>query len=161
MRIRKINIVEGDFTYGQRLAIDDIFQNAELSEYGKLKACFVELYGWTPRILPPRMRVRWIDDMVAGIEHWVRVEQATLKYEPTEDERKAGIEDYSKNVGHLANIKALAKDYGIDPDALLAWKWAKVYGIMLTDLESFRYQQRLTEVSNRKYAATSKYKTHS
>lgn len=143
MRLRRIDYEGGAFTYGNRIAVAHICQDTTISEYAKMKACWHELYGWNARLLPLPWRVRELERMMRGLAHWAEVEQQTLKYEPTPEELRAGIKDYSDAVGDMGTIKAMAKAYAQDPDTVLGWSWGKVYGILLTDLEEYRFGERL------------------
>lgn len=151
MRIRRIDYIAGEFTYANRIAMTKILQQEELSEYQRIKMCWIELYGWTPRFMPPRRRAKEFELFTAGLKHWVDLEQEKLKYEPTAEELRAGIKSYSEAVGDMATIKALAKAYHIDPDDVLRWEWGKVFGILSTDLEEFKFSERLRKEYENKH----------
>jgi hypothetical protein len=75
--------------------------------------------------------------MLEGIEYWVELESQTLKYDPTPEQERAGI-------------KAIAEKFAFDPDVVLDWQWAKVYGILHADLKEYLYERRLTEIMSNK-----------
>lgn len=149
MRIRRIDYKGGTFTYAQRIAVTDIMQGGQ-SDYMKMKAMWRELYGWSARWMLPRRRAKEFARMLEGFGYWAELEQRTLKYEPSEEQKRAGITDYMKAVGDMGTIKAMAKAYCCDPDTILTWEWAKVYGILLTDLEEYRFEERLREQYKKK-----------
>lgn len=147
----QLNVAAGDFTYGNRIALGDIFQNEELSEYRKMASAFKEIYGYSCRLLPLRRRVRVLTAIVRDFAAWCNNEQTLLKYDPTPDELAAGINDLSKKVGSMATVHAIARKYAKDPDEILKWEYSKVFGILYTDLENTKYEQRLNKVINAKY----------
>ena len=92
------------------------------------------------KILPYFKRI------IEGLEFWSEQEQTLLKYEPSQEELRAGIKDFSKKVGEFSTIKALAKAYNKDPDDILKWEYGKVFGILYTDLEEFKFNKRYQKV---------------
>ena len=145
MRIREWKYNDGEFSYGQRIAIGEILQNEDKTWYQRIKECWKELYGWNVRLLIPILRVKMLDRMTEGIRYWVDVEEKTLKYEPTAEENKAGLAKLNAEVGHLGTVKALAEKFGVDPDIILGWQWGKVYGILFAELKESEYQRRLMD----------------
>lgn len=150
MRLREWNYTEGDFTYGQRIAVGQIFTDTSRSEYRRMSDAWRELYGWSARLMPPRIRVRRFDRMLDGLRDLVNLEQQLLDYKPTAEEERAGIKDYAQRVGDMGTLKAIAKAYSQDPDSVLKWKYGKVFGILQTDLEEYKYQLRLQKAMSRR-----------
>lgn len=156
--IGRLDILGGCFTYGNRIAIGEIFADESLSWYGKLKAAHKELYGYTCRLLPRRWRYKRLAAIIEGIRSWMEKEQKLLHYTPTNDEVAAGLEEFGKKVGAMATVKALGKAYGKDPDEILRWSYSKVFGILYTDLEETMYNRRYTKVvRNKPYNNGRKY----
>lgn len=147
----KLDIAGGRFTYGNRIAVGIIFSNDELTDYKKLKALYNELYGYSADWLPRSKRFKVLDRLAEGMADWVKKEQAMLHYEPKDEEKRAGIDDYSKKVGDFATIKALAKEYAQDPDTILKWDYGKVFGILYANLEEHKYHERYQRVIDDKY----------
>ena len=150
MRLREYKMQEGGFTYSQRIEMADIFTDASLSAWDKVFKAHRLLYGWSGRRLPRRWMTARLTRMVDGIEYWCDAEKVALEYRPKAEEKGAGIEAYSKAVGDMGTIKAVAKAYSRDPDEVLKWPWAKVFGILQTDLEEFKYSERLREAYERR-----------
>ena len=123
IRLREWDYMNGEFSYGQRLGVGDIFQDENLSEYQRLKAAWKELYGWSLRLMLPFMRARRVKRMLDGIKYWADVESKTLNFEPDDDAKKAGIALLSEEVGTLGTVKALAEKFKCDPDVILGWQW--------------------------------------
>lgn len=136
----------GEFTYGNRIALGDIFAEEGKTEYQKLKAAFHEVYGYSCRLVPLRRRLAMLNDIAQGLLSWVEKEQKLLHYKPSPNELAAGIKELSERVGSMSTIKAIAKAYGRDPDEVLQWSYSKVFGILFTDLEEFNYQTRYNKI---------------
>lgn len=144
MRLREWNYEEGLFTYAQRIAVGEALLTED-SDYQKLKACWRVLYGWSARLMPLRMRIRRFRRMIKGLNYWCELEKNTLKYTPTEEQKRAGIDRLFQEVGYMGTIKSLAEQFGLDPDTVLQWEWSKVYGILLADLKENDYRDRLMD----------------
>ncbi len=149
--VGSLDIEGGEFTYGNRIALGAILSDESRSEYQRLKAAFRELYGYSCRLLPLGLRMRLFDRLVAGLTAWIRREEELLHYEPTAEEVAAGVGELTRRVGHFATLKALAKAYGRDPDEVLGWDYAKVFGILQTDLEEHKFEERYAKVIHDKY----------
>lgn len=140
-----IDFESKDFTYGNRIAMSDIFGNEALNEYEQMKAAFKELHGFDAKWLPIRRRIKAFQNIAQGLKRWIDQEKELLNYEPSADELAAGVKELGKKVGNLSTIKALAKAYGKDPDEVLKWDYSKVFGILYTDLEERKYENRLNK----------------
>lgn len=148
MRLREWTYEDGLFSYGQRIAAGDILSDDSRSEYMRLKDCWRELYGWNARLMPPRMRARRFARMMKGLRHWFDLEAQTLRFTPSASQERAGIAQMFAEVGHMGTVKAMAEKFSMDPDAVLRWEWAKVYGILIADLREYEYEQRYARQMN-------------
>lgn len=97
------------------------------------------------------------EKVVRGIEYWLDKEKE-LKYEPTSEEKKAGIEDISKKLKEFSTIDAIALRMHISHDDVLKIPYATVYLMLLNDMEVFKYQKRLTKIQQQKHDASLKSK---
>lgn len=143
--MEKIDIKAGLMTFGQRIELGKIFANPELDELGKFEQTFICLHENKPKAKEYSKLVPYFMEIVEGIQYWAQQEATLLKYEPTAKEKKAGVKELSIKTGDLGTIKALAKNYHQDPDAILLWQYGKVFGILYTDLEEYKYQLRYQE----------------
>lgn len=146
-----IDIPAGDFTYGNRIALGQIFADESTSAYKRLCAAFRELYGYPARLLPLKRRVRVLTALSRGVAEWIEKEQQLLTYEPSQDEKAAGLEEYAHRVGDISTPNAIAGKFGLDPDTVLRWPYAKVFGILWADLEGAKYERKLNKVINERY----------
>lgn len=148
--IGHLDIIGGEFTYGNRIAIGNIFGDEKKGIYRRLKEAHSEIYGYSCRWLPKRWRYKRLTAMAEGIRFWVEQEQAKLNYTPTADELAAGIEELGKKVGALSTIKSLAKTFATDPDVILRWPYSKVFGFLHLELQESNFNRRFSAVIKNK-----------
>lgn len=149
---RRLNLLEDEaFTYGQRIALGQLFGEPAESEFKRLLRAFRTVYEYSPRLLPRRVRFARLTALVKDLEEWVRREQALLSYTPSADELAAGVEELGKKVGSLGTVQALARSYGTDPDVILAWPYTKVFGILYADLEENKYKDKYQKIVNARF----------
>ena len=142
-----IDIRNGDLTYGNYISIKNCIRNLNNEDEVKtITAIIKELYDYELQTNDFMVIVPFMEKIIADMVYWQEQEQTMLKYEPTTEEIRAGILEYSKKVGDLATVKSIAKEYAQDPDDILKWKWSKVFGILYTDLESFNFQRKYTSI---------------
>lgn len=153
-----LDIQGGAFTYGNRIAIGQIFNDGSLTEYQRLKAAHKELYGYSCRWLPLRRRYKRLMAIVEGVSYWCQIEAQELAYTPTADEIAAGIDDLRKKVGDLATIEAIAEKFSKDPDEVLQWSYSKVFGFLRTDLLRNKYMEKYHKQTSKRNGANTKYR---
>lgn len=151
IKLGVVSLEDDVFTYGNRIALGDIFGNMEISEYQRMKEAFREVYGYSCRLVPIGKRVQMLHKLVKEFAKICQNEQELLKHTPTADELAAGILDLSKRVGPISTYKALAKDFGKDPDEILRWPYSKVLGLLYADLEEYKFNERYSKVIDAKY----------
>ena len=141
----KINVKEGDLSFGQRINIGKILTNEAIEEMDKLKQVWKCLYGVDLKLTSTNTKKMLLEfeEVIDGIIFWIKKETELLKYNPTPEEQRAGINDLSSKIGEFGTVKAIAKAYSRDPDEVLKWKYGKVFGILYTDLEEHRFQVKL------------------
>ena len=148
--MRKINIKEGQMTFGQRIELGRILTDPNLTELDKFRASMVCIDPKFSIREMPRCIDYWAE-VLEGITYWIEREKKELHYDPTEEEKAAGIASLSKYTGEMSTIMSLAKDYGKDPDEILGWKYGKVFNILFTNLQGHLYQVRLQKVREKKW----------
>lgn len=147
--IQRIDIQGGQMTFGQRIELGRIITEKELTDLDKMKAGMKCLgVKWSLRCSSEI--VEYWYEVLMGIKYWIEREQTELKYEPSAEEKAAGIAQLSLVVGEMATITALAKDYSKDPDEILEWKYGKVYNLLFTNLQSHLFRERLNKELERK-----------
>lgn len=145
-----IDIKSGKMTYGQRLDLGAILSDKDKSEVELFDGVFMCLYNKVPAAHQFNKLLPIYQSILEGIVYWIEKENVMLKYDPTPEEKRAGIKELSEKVGDMGTLKALAKAYGTDPDEILKWEYGKVFGILYTDLEEAKYRRRYQEVIDRK-----------
>lgn len=150
---RRLNILEDEaFTYGQRIALGQLFEGDAENEYGRLLKAFRIVYEYSPKLLPRGVRFSRITALVEELKEWISREQNMLHYAPSADELAAGVEELGKKVGSLGTVQALARSYGVDPDVVVAWPYTKVFGILYADLEENKYKDKYQKIVNARYS---------
>ena len=145
----KIDIKAGEMTFNHRIELGKILSGND-SEIVKFQKVFECLHNFTPMFTQYNLLLEYFKQIIEGLAYWIDVESKLLKYEPTAEEKQAGIKELSVKIGELGTIDALAEKYGIDPDEVLKWQYAKVFGILFSDLEKSKYQRKYHEVINKK-----------
>lgn len=92
----------------------------------------------------------YIKEIAEGLNFWAEQEKEKLNIEPTPEQIRAGVKEYSEKVGVSGTIYALARQFKIDPDVILQWQWAKVFGILYADVEQYKYTERFNKIINSK-----------
>lgn len=147
--IQRIDIQGGQMTFGQRIELGRIITEKELTDIDKMKEG-MQCLGAKWSLRNTSEIVEYWYEVLMGIKYWIEREQTELKYEPSAEEKAAGIAQLSLVVGEMATITALAKDYSRDPDEILEWKYGKVYNLLFTNLQSHLFRERLNKELERK-----------
>ena len=147
MRFRKVDVKSGAFSFGERIEIGHIM-TSEDDPYVKAVFVFKTLHGFRPNWLAVQLLNRYILSIFEGLKYWLEAEK-NLKYTPTPEEAEAGIEDFSKKIGEVGTVTELAEKFGKDPDVILRWDYAKVYGIMYAALEKYKFQKKVQKIVER------------
>lgn len=147
--IQRIDIKGGQMTFGQRIELGRIITDKDLTDLDKMKEG-MQCLGAKWSLRNTSEIVEYWYEVLGGIKYWIEREQAELKYEPSAEEKTAGIAQFSLAVGEMATITALAKDYSKDPDDILEWKYGKVYNLLFTNLQSHLFRERLNKELERK-----------
>ena len=147
--IQRIDIQGGQMTFGQRIELGRIITEKELTDIDKMKEG-MQCLGAKWSLRNTSEIVEYWYEVLMGIKYWVEREQTELKYEPSAEEKAAGIAQLSLVVGEMATITALAKDYSKDPDEILEWKYGKVYNLLFTNLQSHLFRERLNKELERR-----------
>ncbi|MDR1454650.1 MAG: hypothetical protein LBJ01_03265 [Tannerella sp.] len=143
--LKRIDIRGGKLTYEQRIELGELFAG-DKTEVEKFKETFRILHEITPDFGDTegmKMYVEYFQQIMDGLRFWFEKEKLLLDYKPEPEEIRAGIRELSEKTGHFGTIKTLAKNYARDPDDILKWEYGKVFGILYTDLEEYKYQKRL------------------
>lgn len=149
-KIKEIDIEGGKLTFGQRIDLGKLMCS-EYSEVEKFEKTFEILHEVKLKISEYKKHIDYFATIIEGLKFWSEQEATLLKYEPTQEEKQAGIKDFSQKVGEFATVKALAKAYSKDPDEILNWEYGKVFGILYTDLEEHKFNVRYNKVLEAKY----------
>lgn len=145
-KFTKIDIKNGQMTYGQRLDLGKILSNEELSDLERFEQTFKCLYDRVPTMPQYLKLMPMYEEIVEGMVHWSNVESQMLYYAPTDKEVRGGIAEYQRNVGDMGPAVAMAKDFGYKPEEVLSWKYVEVFGILYADLEGHKFRNRMDKL---------------
>ena len=148
--LKEVDIKSGRLTYGQRIELGKILgsKDSEVEMFEKALKCMYDI-DVKPKHYKKYLGV--FQNIVDGIVHWVKLESENLRYDPTPEEKRAGIEKLANDIGEFGTVKALASRFNVDPDEIFKWQYGKVYGILATDLKEYKYQTKLNNIINEKY----------
>lgn len=146
---KEIDIKGGKLTFGQRIELGKIAQSG-VSDSEIFEQIIFLLYKIKPRPRQYKKYISYFNHAIEGLKFWIEQEKL-LNYECSPEERAAGIKEFTSKVGEFATIKALAKAYAKDPDEILEWEYGKVFGILYTDLEEYKFNQRYNKILQAKY----------
>lgn len=144
----KIDVRAGQMTYGQRIALGQLFE----SRPDEQKA-----FSGVFEILAPGYKVRgtaceleYFREVVEGIRNWITRETKELAVKPTPEEIAAGVAEMSRNCGYMSTLAALAERYSTDPDTILEWKYGKVFNLLYVHREQALFARRFQQVMSQK-----------
>lgn len=146
----KVDVKGGKLPYGTYLDIRQIVTTQGQEEIKAVKEIFKALHqGYelsTLDFLNTKLQ-KYFEEICEGVLHWITLESKMLAYTPTDAQVRAGIKELSQNVGEFGTVKALAKQFGKDPDEILEkWDYAKVFLILYSDLEEYKYQEKYNKI---------------
>lgn len=148
---QRIDVKGGEFTFSQRLDMGAILAQKDKPEHEMFLETIKCLYGREPvGVVEYREAFKLWQEAVEGLAFWVKVEAEQLKYHPTADEKDAGIDRFSSEVGELGTVYSIAKAFGKDPDEILLWKYGKVFGYLRGQKAEADFQRRYQDVMKRK-----------
>lgn len=150
----RVDVKGGDLTYGQRIELGGILANPDdRPEYELFVDVIKCLYGREPKVKEFSEALPLFFEAVEGISFWIKAESEQLRYEPSQDEKDAGIERYAKQVGEIGTAYAIAKELSMDPDDILLWKYGKVFGYLRKQKLDGDFQRRYNDLVMRRSRA--------
>lgn len=127
-----------NLTFGQRIGLDQIMSNTVLTDLDKFERTFIFLHNYRPKATEYSTLITYFCDICNSIAFWTNQEATLLKYEPSDEEKQ---KELNSNIDYVSNdpvgntVRALARNYNVEPADVLNWKYNKVFKILLEDLE--------------------------
>lgn len=146
----RIDVKAGKLTFGQRIALGKIIEKGG-NEYLMMKQIIKAMHDVDVKRKDIIRLKPYIVEIIEGLAYWIEKEIELLNYEPTAEEIQAGISELSGKIGNFGTIKSLAKNYSREPDEILKWEYGKVFGILYTDLEEYKFQKRYNKIIESKF----------
>ncbi|MDR1416268.1 MAG: hypothetical protein LBJ57_02460 [Prevotellaceae bacterium] len=148
---KKVDIVGGKLTFYHRIELGKIIASGcdPAQALREVMRCLHGVEVDPKKESDLRGYVAYFEEIVRGISFWVEQEKR-LRYDPTPEELQAGIRQMYRNIGEFGTLTAIAQAYAKDPDEVLQWEYGKVFGLLMTDFEKAKFQQRLQSIHDRK-----------
>lgn len=128
-------------TFGQRIGLGNIYIS-QGTDFEKFEKVFILLEGRKPEKEDLTNRVEYLSNVAIGFSYWM-FQETLLKYEPTKEEQKA----LNTNVDYISTdpagntVRALARNYNVEPADVLNWEYSKVFKILFDDLEKSKRER--------------------
>jgi hypothetical protein len=146
--IKTIDILSENFTFGQRIALNQI------SEYTKdfelIEGIIYALYEVKIKKSDYAKVYLHVREVLQKLSVWVEKEKL-LKYEPTPEEIRAGINKISEKLGDFATVDAIAKRMHISHQNAIDLPYSTVFLMLLSDLEHTKFERRLNKIYEQKH----------
>ena len=144
VRIKPIDLFSSQFTFGHRLWMGKAAQEAK-SDFELLRMIFDGLHEFEIKPCHVRKVYDYFDDMLKRLQRWCEYEKQ-LNYEPTIEEKRAGIEIIGKKLKEFATIDAIATRMRISHDQALQLPYDTVFKMLLKDMEQSRFERKLNKI---------------
>jgi hypothetical protein len=145
--IKPIDILGGEFSFGQRLAIAEALQKNKT--FDVFKNCIKALHNIKPAKRHVKKLYNYFSDILLKTKVWVEREK-TLKYQPSPEEKQAGISNLNDMLKEFGQIDAIAVRMRIKHDEVLQMPYSTVFMIMRKDLEQAKFERRLQKIYEQK-----------
>lgn len=146
----KVDVKAGKLPYGVYLEIREIVITKDKDDAKAVVSIFKALHEGFELSSHDFLNLKlqkYFEEICNGIIHWLTMESEMLAYTPTDAQLRAGIKELSEKVGDFGTVKALAKQFNKDPDEILKeWDYAKVFLILYSDLEEYKYQEKYNKI---------------
>lgn len=147
-QVQPIDVRSDKFLLWHRLQLGEVLNSQ--NEVAIFEGVIRVLYHINIKAKHYRRFYDHVKDVLNGLAFWVEKEKA-LKYEPTTEERQAGIDQIGKKVKEFGTIDAIARRMHISHDEALKLPYATVYLMLLNDLEQSKFERRLHNVYSKKH----------
>lgn len=137
----------GEFTFGNRIEVGRVMSDAKLTDLERLRGVMTELVpGW--KLVNAQRDLLYYLDVMEVVQQWAEREKKFLHREPSDLQKRAGVARFSERFGQFPTLIALAERFKLDPDTILDWRYAKVFNILVEDLERSEYLTRLSKLQD-------------
>jgi len=131
-------------TYGQYIGLGNIYisQGTDFEKFVKVFLC---LEGREPEKEDLTNWVEYLSNVAIGFSYWM-LQESSLKYEPTNEEIQKVESIVDKEIFNPKDpvgntVRALARNYNVEPADVLNWEYSKVFKIFLDDLEKSKRER--------------------
>lgn len=149
--IRPIDLLSENFTFGQRLALANAIRSE--SPFEIMQQVFKVMHNVAIKPRDVKKLFNYFQDILEKLEKWCEREKV-LNYEPSAEEKQAGIKQLGEILKEFGQIDAIATRMHISHDAVLQLPYTTVFMILRKDLEQSKFERRLNKVYERKWKTT-------
>lgn len=147
-QVQLIDVRSDKFLLWHRLQLGEVLNSQ--NEVAIFEGVVRVLYNVNIKPKHYRRFYNHVKDLLNGLAFWIEKEKA-LKYEPTLEERQAGIDQIGKKVKEFGTIDAIARRMHINHNEALRLPYATVYLMLLNDLEQSKFERRLHNIYSKKH----------
>lgn len=144
--LEPLDLFGDGFTYGMRIAVGQDLE-AAATDFEAMRGILNTLHG--VEITPDDVAevYDYYTQILGGLGKWLEME-AQLRYDPTPEERRAGIDTAFRELGHFNTLDAIALRMRISHDAALQLPYMTVWLMLKKDLATSQYERRLNKIHN-------------
>ena len=146
--LKPIDLLSERFTFGHRLALVSAVQNE--SPFEVMRLCIEVLHNIKVKPRHIRKLFNYFQDVLEKLYQWCEREKL-LHYEPTAEEKQAGIKELGDILKEFGQVDAIATRMHISHDEALQLPYSTVFMILRKDLEQSKFERRLQKVYERKW----------
>ncbi len=141
-------VAKSKLTYGHRVALGRLFSQGK-SNAAVCREAIRILHPDVEHVNICRENMEYVNSIYEAISWWIEQEKKFLKYEPTAEEKSAGVARVSE-MGARGTATSIGKDYGITPSKVFDWAYGDVFSVLELDVRKAMFQRRLHEQRERK-----------
>ena len=153
--LKKYDILNGNITFQQYIDVREALQKySQDNNLANLYDGIVKALnkGYEIKDYASIELMQYVEDVITDVLHWVKIENETLHYSPTQTEKNAGFEKYAQEVGWMGIVVSLAKEFATRPEVILErWYWKEVYMVLYTDNKKYQYEEKLQKQIKLRY----------
>lgn len=148
--LKKRNIREGDFTYGERIRLVQILKEEERDDISRVQDIIECLHGKRVSARSAERLTPYAVEISTELIEWLKREEKECSVPPQADAIKAGAQEYAAEVGDMGAVVDLAERFGKSFADVYAMPYTEVFAIWKVDAARARYNRRLEQVMKNK-----------
>lgn len=143
-----MSLMDEAFTFGHRIALGQLVESG-VDDYELMRKTMELLHQHKLRRREIRKLLDYFEAVLVQLKDW-SVKEQSLQYEPTPEERQAGLLELGKQLKEFSTVDAIATRLHISHDDALRLPYGTVYMMLLKDSELHKFERRLHKIHERK-----------